>query len=271
MGRTGHLRALSLTSQALVFSSLVLLRPILPVLAETRPATPSASAPVTVVPLFTTVLPAASVPGPPMTDFLLWRATIDPGVTVVYPPGYGTCCPGPLLTHVVAGELTLRVAGPLQIVRASTTATPGAVEAVPSSGEVLLRPGDTALWRFELPTTFANAGTAPLRMIGGGIFGGYAPAPLEGYQIPDFVELTPAPPLPPGALTMELVQVYMPAGAALAAAPVGALRLAIRESGAGVLRRSTDGALANIGRTAVVVDVLTLFPHSGAGTLMPVP
>jgi hypothetical protein len=27
--------------------------------------------------------------------------------------------------------------------------------------------------------------------------------------------------------------------------------------------------VANIGRTSVVVDVLTLFPHSGAGTLMP--
>ena len=44
-----------------------------------------------------------------------------------------------------------------------------------------------------------------------------------------------------------------------------------RESGAGILVRRPDGALSNIGRTAVVVDVLTLFPHSGAGTLMPAP
>jgi hypothetical protein len=267
MGRSGHRRAISLISQALALSSLLLLRPV----PLSFTATASAQAGVTVEPLFTTVLPAAALPIAPITDFLLWRATIDPGVTVVFPPGYGTCCPGPVLTHVLEGELTLRVEGPHQIVRASTMATPSPAEAGAPGTAVTLQPGDTALWRLELPMTLTNPRTNPLQMIGGGFFGGYAPAPLEGYQITDFVEQTPAPPLPPGAVTVELVRVHMPPGSELAAVPVGALRLALRESGAGILARRADGALANPGRTPVVVDVLTLFPHSGAGTLMPAP
>ena len=106
-------------------------------------------------------------------------------------------------------------------------------------------------------------------MMSGGLFGGYAPGPLAGYQIPDFVEATPAPPLPPGAVTVELVRVHLPPGTELAAAPVGALRLAIRESGCRVLERRADGGIGNSGRTPVVVVVLTLFPHAGSGTLMP--
>ena len=269
MGRSRKLGAMSLTRQALVLSSLLLLRPVPAVLADTGAATPRAAVDVTVEPRFATVLPAGALPIALTTDFLLWQATIDPGVTVVFPSGYGQCCPGPLLAHVLVGELTLRVEGPLQIVRAPTTATPGPVGTVRPGTDVTLHPGDSALWRFDLPTTFTNPGGTPLQMISGGLFGGYAPGPLEGYQIPDFVEATPAPPLPPGAVTVELVRVHLPPGTELAAAPVGALRLAIRESGAGVLERRADGGIGNIGRTPVVVVVLTLFPHTGSGTLMP--
>jgi hypothetical protein len=269
MGRSELRRARSLISQALVLCWLLLLRPGPAVLADPGAATPGATAEVAVASLFATVLPAAALPVAPITDFLLWRATIDPGVTVVFPPGYGQCCPGPLLAHVLAGELTLRVEGPLQIVRAPPTATPGPVGTARPGTDVTLHPGDSALWRFELPTTFTNPGGTPLQMMSGGLFGGYAPGPLAGYQIPDFVESTPAPPLPPGAVTVELVRVQLPPGSELAAAPVGALRLVIRESGAGVLARRADGGIGNIGRTPVVVVVLTLFPHTGSGTLMP--
>jgi hypothetical protein len=271
VGRPGHKRAMPPISQALVLSWLLLLQSGPAVLAEMGAATPGTTAEVTVELLFTTVLSAAALPVAPITDFLLWHATIDPGVTLVFPPGYGQCCPGPVLAHVLAGELTLLVEGPLQVIRAPTTATPGPVETVRPGTDVTLQPGDSALWRFELPTTFTNPGGTPLQLVSGGLFGGYAPGPLEGYHIPDFVEQTPAPPLPSGAVTVELVRVHLPPGTELAAAPVGALRLAIRESGVGVLERSTAGALANIGRTPVVVNVLTLFPHSGARTLMPAP
>jgi hypothetical protein len=266
MSRSAHLRALVLTGLALVVSSLV---PLPTILANTRPATPSAMAAVTVEPLFATELPATAIPVAPTTDFPLWQATMDPGVTVVSPPRYFACCPGPLFTHVLSGEVILRVDGPLQVSRSGTLATPGLVEAIPPGSAVTLEPGDTALWRLELPMTSVNPGPEPLQLVGGGLFGGYAPAPVAGYQIVDFVEQTPAPALPPGAVTMELVRVHLPPGSDLAAAPVGALRLAIRESGAGILKRQADGTLANSGRTAVMVDVLTLFPHSGAGTLMP--
>ena len=217
----------------LALSSLLLLRPVPLSFADTATATASAQAGITVEPLFTTVLPAAALPIAPITDFLLWRATIDPGVTVVFPPGYGACCPGPVLTHVLEGELTLRVEGPHQIVRASTMATPRPAEAGAPGTAVTL--------------------------------------PARGLSNHRLCRANASPPLPPGAVTVELVRVHMPPGTELAATPVGALRLAIRESGAEILERRPDGTLGNIGRTALVVDVLTLFPHSGAGTLMPVP
>jgi hypothetical protein len=168
MSRPAHLRTLSLTRQVLVFSILVLLRPIPTILADTGAATPGVSAAVTVEPLFATELPAGAIPVAPTTDFLLWQATIDPGVTAVFPPGHFACCPGPLLTHVLSGELILRVDGPLQVSRASTLATPGPVEALPPGSAVTLRLGDTALWRLEQPMSFANPGTDPLLLLGGG-------------------------------------------------------------------------------------------------------
>jgi hypothetical protein len=234
--------------------------------ADTGVATPAA---VTVEPLVATLVPAAALPKAPLQDFLLWHATIAPGVTVVVPPAYGRCCPGPLITYVLAGELILRVEGPLQVMRASTTATPGPAEAILPDTEVVVGPGDTAVGRFELPATYHNPGTAPLQLLGGAFLGGYAPAPVAGYQLLDFVEAVPAPPLPPGPMTLELVRVHLPPGAELAAVPAGALRLAMRESRAGVLDRRADGSVANIGRSSVVVAVLTLFPRAGAGTLTP--
>jgi hypothetical protein len=235
--------------------------------ADTDVATPAAVA--TVAPLFTTVIPVAALPEAPLQDFLLWQASIAPGVTVDVLAEDGTCCPGPVLTHVVTGALTLRVEGPLQISRASTPATPGSLEHGVAGSDVVLRPGDTALWRFEQPARLANLGPNPLRLVSGGLFGGSVPGPLAGYELLNFGELVPAPPRPPGPVTMELVRVSLPPGTALVAAPVGALRLAIRESGAGILARRADGTLANIGQRPVVVVVLTLFPRAGAGTLMP--
>ena len=237
--------------------------------ADSDVAPPATTA--TVEPLFTTVISAGALPEAPLHDFLLWQASIDPGVSVDVPAGYGTCCPGPLLTHVVSGTLLLRVDGRLQISRAGTPATPGPLEPGIPGSEVVLRPGDTALWRFEQPARLVNPGPDPLRLVSGGLFGGSVPGPLAGYQLLDFIELVPAPPLPPGPVSMELVRVTLPPGTEVVAAPVGALRLALRESGAGILERQATGALGNIGQRPVVVAVLTLFPRAGAGTLMPVP
>jgi hypothetical protein len=233
---------------------------------ETRAVTPAAETPSIAI-LFAADYPSASLPSGPALDFLLWHATIDPGVAVDVPTEYGACCPGPLFCYVLSGELVLRVEGPLQIIRAGTSGAPGTIEDVRPGAEAVLRPGDTAVWRFELPATYANRGASPLRLVSGGIFGGYAPAPLDGYLVPDFVELFPAPRLPPGPITMELIRATLPPHAAIAAAPAGSPRLALRASGGGVLGQQRDGAIENLGRTAMVVDILTLFPRTGAGTL----
>lgn len=150
---SGLYRAVSLVLVVVALSR-TLPGPTAPVAAQADTVVATPAAGVSVEPLFATVIPAAALPDAPLQDFLLWHATIEPGVTVVVPAEYGRCCPGPLITHVLAGELTLRVEGPLQIVRASTTATPEPTEAVPPATEVVVRPGETAVGRFELPATY---------------------------------------------------------------------------------------------------------------------
>lgn len=114
-----------------------------------------------VTPLFEMTAPATAMPRALVRDVILWRATIDPGNRVVAPAETGDCCPGPQFVHVLAGELALRVDGPLQVVRAGVDRAPEAVEDVPPGAESVLRPGDSAVVRFELAAEYANLGATP--------------------------------------------------------------------------------------------------------------
>jgi hypothetical protein len=131
----------------------------------------------------TTTFPAASLPATTHPAFILWHATIAPESEVAIPAEILACCPGPQLEHVLAGELTLRVEGSLRILRGTTGGTPGPSEAVAPGADVVLRPGDTAVYAVELPATYHNAGTEPVHLVAGGLFAGTPPTPPAEYAI----------------------------------------------------------------------------------------
>lgn len=124
--------------------------------------------------VFATTLPVDMIPKAGNLDFLLWNVSLEPGAEGPASSQSWTqtriCCPGPMIAHVVEGELSVRVDGPLWVYRGSGVA-PASGE-VPPGTEVALSPGDTALFAYDMPATFSNRGTSPVHIVGGGIFAG---------------------------------------------------------------------------------------------------
>ena len=236
--------------------------------AQTAAATSGRAAPSVEI-LYSANYPAAALPTGSALNFIVWHATIDPGVQVSVPAAYVACCPGPVVLHVLSGELAIRVDGSLRVARAGSPGTPAPVEELTEDTERTLRPGESAAYRFELPASYTNPGSIPVHLVGGGLLGGYAPAPVENYVVSEFTEIFPVPPLPAGPVTMELVRVTLAPGDPLPAPPAGSLRLGLKESGGGILAKELDVSLVNTVREPIVVDVLALYPRSVASTLAP--
>src|SRR5687767_4774941 len=187
-------------------------------LAVAQDATPATEA-VPLEPLMGTTVPPEALPTEPALSFILWRATIEPGFRVAIPAESVACCPGPQLNHVLAGELTLRVDGPLQVVRAGADGSPAPLEDVPPGTEVILRPGDSAIYRFEFPSEYANAGSERVHFVSGGLFGDSPPGPPGAYVLTNFDEVYPVSSLPSGPVTLSLGRATLAPDAALPAPP----------------------------------------------------
>ena len=169
------------------------------------------------------------------------------------------CCPGPLIDHVLAGELTVRIEGPLRVARAGTAATPGPVEEVAPGTEIVLRAGDTALYDQASPAEYANRGTEPVQLVGGGLFlGETQPVPPPGYLLNNFDAIFPAPPLPAGAITFSLERVTLAPSAMLPGPAPGALQAVTSGPQVAYLPEASDGSITNLTREPVVAYVLTL-------------
>jgi hypothetical protein len=191
----------------------------LPAISGT-PATPAGPAP-SIETLVSTTFLAEAMPTASSPAFLIWHATIDPETEVVIPPDPIACCPGPQIAHVVAGELALRVEGPLQVLRGATSATTVPAENVTPGTEVVLRSGDTAVYDFELPATYRNTGTETVQLVAGGLFAGSPPSPPAGYAIANVKERYPAPLLPPGPRSLTLQRATLPPEGIYPAPPFG--------------------------------------------------
>jgi hypothetical protein len=170
------------------------------------------------------------------------------------------CCPGPQIEHVLAGELTLRVEGPLQVLRASPGGTPVPAEEVPPGTDVELRAGDTAAYALELPATYHNAGTEPVHLLAGGLFAGTPPTPPGGYAI-DAVKNRELPSrLPPGPLTVTLQQTTLAPEEIFPAPPPGAVQLVMTVPELGTVVERSDGSAQNLGQVPLVSYALILSP-----------
>jgi hypothetical protein len=227
-------------------------------------ATPVASAP-PVETLVTTTFPADIIPTTTSRSFLIWHATIAPGTEVAIPAELVACCPGPQIEHVVSGELTLRVEGPLQVVRAAANGTPVPIEEVAPGTEVVLRAGDTALYALELPVKYDNSGTAPVHLVASGLFAGSPPTPPADYAIDSFQERYPAPPLPPGSLVVTLQQATLAPEEVFPAPPSGAEQVIMTRPALGTLGERSDGSVQNLGWEPVDVYAVVLRPEAAAG------
>jgi hypothetical protein len=212
-------------------------------------------------PVFAATLPAEMIPTAGNLDFLLWNVTLDPGAEG---PASSqswtqtrTCCPGPMMTHVIEGELSVRVDGRLRVFRGAA----GAAGDVPPGAEVTLAPGDTAVFSYERPATLANRGSDVVRIVGGGIFAGAVRSgPAAASEYLDYNEEYSVPQLPPGALDAALVRAVLTPDGEVPAPPPGALVLEVGAGGDADIVQSADGSLRNIGPEVETIYVLTLVP-----------
>jgi hypothetical protein len=234
---------------------------------ETTPAPSSSTAALTMETIFATTLPAKTVPTDGHLTFGFYRLALDPGVSTRVSPEEQSCCWGPLITHVLAGELTAKVDGPLQLYRgASLSAVPIDVA---SQTETLVRAGDTIIHDIASPGAYSNQGTTPVQIVNVGFYAGTLPSSwVKHVSFLDGSQEFPTP-LPAGPLAVSLVRAVLPPDAEVPAPPRGSLVLEVGADGdASIGKRTNDGVLFNIGATAETIYIVMLQPL-GTPTLSP--
>jgi hypothetical protein len=212
-----------------------------------------------------TTFPAAGLPTTTNPAFILWHATIAPETEVIIPAELVACCPGPQLEHVLAGELTLRVEGPLQVLRSTSAGTPVPVEEVAPGTDVVLRPGETAVYALEMPAIYHNAGTEPVHLVAGGLFAGTPPTPPAGYAIDAVKSRDLTSPLASGPLTVTLQRTTLAPEAVFPAPPSGSMQLVMTVPEFGTVAEHGDGSAQNLGQVPLVLYALILHPPAAAG------
>jgi hypothetical protein len=215
--------------------------------------------------LFTTTLAADAIPDSGVLIFEFDRLSLDSSTSSPMSPE-GTCCRGPQITHVLSGELTVHVDGPMQVFRGEGNALAGA--AAPGSDVVLL-PGDTVIHDFSVLAEYANHGTSPVQIVNGQLYTGSmrtvwssAMHFLDGSQ-----EFHQAP-LAAGPVTVSLVRVTLPPDGAFPAPPPGSLVLEVGESGDASVGKASDDSLFNINTRAETIYII-IFEPTGTSSLMP--
>jgi hypothetical protein len=237
--------------------------------ALVAPATP-APGPLEVVlePVLATTLPAELVPTSGNLSFDHWHAVLEPDTRASFPAEDVDCCPGPQISHVMEGELTLSVAGPLRVFRGSDIASGAArAEEVPPGTEIVLHPGDTALYDSALPAEYANRGAGPVHIIGSGLLAGATSWTPMGLPLIDGNEESSVPPLPPGPVEVMLVRAILPPGGIVPAPLPGSLVLEVGAIGDASIAQRADASLRNIGEQTETIYVITFTPiDAGSGT-----
>jgi hypothetical protein len=204
---------------------------------------------------FAATLPAAMFPtAPGDRTFNAWHAVLDPGAREAITGGI----PGPQITYVVDGELTLRVDGPLAVYRGTQGGSKA--EAVSSGTEVILAPGDTAVYAYETPAEYANTGSTPVHVVGGELGIGVVPGRAVPLTTIDYGEKYPLPALPPGPVQVTLVHATLAPDGLVPAPPLGSVSLAVGADAEISLGENGDGSLRNILPREITVYILSFVP-----------
>lgn len=105
-------------------------------------------------------LPAGSVPSPIVGG--LNHYTIPTGVqSGTEGTWVSTCCHGPRFDYIVSGTVTVRSAGPVQVLRRGTRTW----ESMPADTEVRVSDGDAVLLRLEDAFSVANSALSPAELV----------------------------------------------------------------------------------------------------------
>lgn len=240
--------------------------PALPALVAPEIDTPGET---TLETVFATTLPAAQITSAgDLNTFVLTHAVIEADTRT---PIQGQIA-GPLITHVVQGQLSLRVDGPLQIVRGPDEAVnangASGVEDISPGTEAVLGPGDTAVYAYERPAEFANLGATSVHLVVGGFLAGLVPGPLADLTFIDYAEQYPTSALPAGPVRATLIRAVVPAKEAVPAPPPGTLIRAVGAEGEVSIGEGSGGAIRNVNAEPIVIYLLTLEPSRAASAML---
>jgi hypothetical protein len=224
---------------------------------------PDVLAEATLTPVFAATLPAEMIPTAGNLDLLLWRTSIEPGAAAPASARTWPCCRGPQITHVLVGDLTVRVEGPAWVSRGSGM-TQGMSEVAPGSA-VVLHAGDTIVFDHELAAEYANETAQAVDFLGGGIFAGAVRNGPLGLPLIDYNEAFALPALPPGPLEATLLRAVLPPGGVVPAPAADALVLEVGAFGDADIAQGADASLRNIGPQVETIYVLTLNPLGEEG------
>jgi hypothetical protein len=232
------------------------------------PAVPTAEAPSpseeALAPLVAATLLPEELPTEPPLYLQVWYATIDPGVQADFTANVVKCCSGPQVDHVLAGEVTLRSDGPVRVVRAGVDGMPGPAEEAPPGTAVVLRPGDSAFSRAEMPATYSNAGSEPVNLASAALVHGFSSGQPNGYQMNNDGSAPVDASQVAGPVSFVLAQATLPPEGVLPAPPPGATRAIVSGPQVAMLKQSSDGAVTNLEQGPVAVYVVTLVPAGAA-------
>ena len=228
--------------------------------------------------LLEVTLPADALPRGAGVVAGLAHFTVPPGTRSAWlgsrPPA---CCPGPLVEYVLAGSYTVRAEAAIRVVRADGTAAEA-----PAGATVVLGAGDGLVSRNETAVEAANAGAAPVELLGwaliddptasfgGHYLGGWSVHAVDvrsGEEGPFGVRV------PTGAAAVRLQRIELAPGAAVPPPPAGTrFAVTLPENAAGTpvaasLAKRSDGTFVNAGGEILTLYALTLEPtDAGPGT-----
>jgi hypothetical protein len=202
-------------------------------------------------------------------DFVFNRLDLPPNTSAPVTPAVQACCTGPQITHVIAGELTVRVDGPLRVFRAGESAAGSDGVTVSPDTDVVLDPGDTIVFDFASPTEYTNHGSIPVQLVTAGLYAGTLPGPwADTFTYLDGNENLPHDAFPPGPARVRLIRATLPPEADLPPPSPDSLVLEVGAAGDASIGMGAAGVLRNISPEPQDIYVITIQP-TAPGTPVP--
>jgi hypothetical protein len=212
--------------------------------------------------LFTTVLRAEQIPTTEPTDLVMWNLLFSPGVRRPVEPALQSDNAGPQITHVLKGDLTLTVDGPLRVFPEAVSDTTNSQDVAPGTA-ITLHAGDTAIYNIKWPTEFANLGSTPVQVVSSGYWTGTLALPPfndPGITFVDATDFYPDTPLPKEPVQATLTRVSLPPKGTTPSPPAGSLVIQVGADDNPSIGEGSGGSLRNVSQREVTIIILTLTP-----------